>query len=102
MIKTLPNDFIDSKPFQQSSRIREVINYAFTRCNDVISTQVLRIAAKICDVFTYCRIPVALFYVNHGAALALHKLGHAETECAARLVGWPAYPRDVLMLGYLR
>jgi hypothetical protein len=79
MIKTFPNDFIDSKPFQQSSRIREVINYALTRCNDAISTQVLRIAAKICDVFTYCRITVDLFYVNHGAALALHELGHAAT-----------------------
>jgi hypothetical protein len=29
-------------------------------------------------------------------------MGHAETECAARLVGWPAYPRDVLIFGYLR
>src|SRR3974390_3355580 len=40
--------------------------------------------------------------MRHSAAPALHELGHAETECAARLVGWPAYPRDVLMLDYLR
>jgi hypothetical protein len=39
--------------------------------------------------------------MSHGAAPALHELGHAETECAARLVGWPAYPRGGLTLNYL-
>ena len=38
--------------------------------------------------------------VNHGVALAC-TVAHAETECAARLVGWPAYPRGSLSLNYL-
>ena len=38
----------------------------------------------------------ARFDGKAGIALHLHRTeGHAETECAARLVGWPAYPRDV-------
>jgi len=40
-------------------------------------------------------------FVQHGVTLAC-TVAHAETECAARLVGWPGYPRDVLTLDYLR